>query len=175
MAGNENSGHPDPSPETRFGGERANRANAGGRTPTKWLRDLLGAARDQTPGGQTHREEVFYHLLEIATSWEVVIKGRGDDAIPVASAKDSIEAAKLLYAYDMGKPVEALEVSNPDGSLGPRVMAYIPSNGRVPGREPEETSGANDETKPAQGETTGGASETKPAASETPPASDEKP
>lgn len=73
------------------------------------------------------REAIADHLIEVATSWEVVVKGRGDDAIPVASAKDSIEAAKVLWAYDMGKPVESLEVSNTDG---PKVLIYLPSNGR---------------------------------------------
>jgi hypothetical protein len=136
VPGNENSGHPDPSPETRFGGERANRANAGGRTPTKWLRDLLGAARDNGPDSRSHREAVFYHLVEVATSWEVVVKGHGDDAMPVASAKDSIEAAKVLFAYDMGKPVESMEVKDVGSS---KVMIYLPANGRDPEKDCAET------------------------------------
>ena len=60
---------------------------------------------------------MFYHLVEVATSWEVVVKGHGDDAMPIASAKDSIEAAKVLFAYDMGKPIESFEVNNPDGAF----------------------------------------------------------
>lgn len=148
MPGNENSGHPDPSPETRFGGERANRANAGGRTPTKWLRDLLGAARDRGPGARSHREEVFFHLVEVATSWEVVVKGHGDDAMPVASAKDSIEAAKVLFAYDMGKPVESVEVNSVNV---PKVLIYLPANGRDPVEE-DPPAEAQAETPGSQGD-----------------------
>ena len=72
-------------------------------------------------------------MLEVATSWEVVVRGRGEDAMSVASAKDSIEAAKLLYAYDMGKPVESLEVN---ALNAPKVLIYLPANGREPTEPP---------------------------------------
>lgn len=39
--------------------------------------------------------------------------------MPFADAKDSIEAAKLLLAYDMGKPTESLEIESPSGSMSP--------------------------------------------------------
>lgn len=123
-----------PPEEHRFSKDRQPAAN--GRTPTKWLRELLSASRDESPGGRSRREEIALHLVEVATSYEVVLKGRSDP-IELASAKDSIEAARLLYAYDMGKPVESLEVSNTDG---PRVLIYIPDNGRdsKPAQPPQE-------------------------------------
>jgi hypothetical protein len=55
----------------------------------------------------------------VATSWEVKVKGHGEDAIDVADAKDSIEAAKLLLSYDMGKPTESIEIESPLGTMSP--------------------------------------------------------
>lgn len=129
-----------PSPGTRFGSGQQINQHPGGRTPAKWLRGLLDAANDKTEGGESNREAIARHLIEIATSYAVKIKGRGDNAIEFADAKDSIEAARILWAYDMGKPVEALELSSPDGSLaGPKVFAYLPLNGRGPrADEPQE-------------------------------------
>jgi hypothetical protein len=91
----------------------------------------------------TAREAIADHLIEVATSWQVVVKGHGEKAIEVASAKDSIEAAKVLYAYDMGKPVESLEVKDVNV---PKVLIYLPSNGREPRVKPE------DAQAPAQGD-----------------------
>ena len=120
MPGNENSGHPNPSPETRFGGPRAPES-AHGKTPTAWLRAKL--AKAVKDGDVSAREAIADHLIEIATSYEVIVKGR-EDPILLASAKDSIEAAKVLYAYDMGKPVESHEVTT---NNGPRVLFYLPA------------------------------------------------
>lgn len=119
MPGNENSGHPNPSPETRFGADRGPRPNPGGRTPSKWLRDYLNAAKDGTTGGAARRLAIADHLYEVATSWDVKVKGHGEDAISVADAKDSIEAAKLLLSYDMGKPTESIEIESPNGTMSP--------------------------------------------------------
>lgn len=121
MPGNENSGHPNPSPDTRFGGPRAPAHNDGGRTPTAWLRTKLTKALKE--GDVSAREAIADHLIEIATSYEVVVKGHGESAIPMASAKDSIAAAAILYAYDMGKPVESHEVTTNDG---PKILFYLP-------------------------------------------------
>ena len=120
VPGNENSGHPNPSPETRFGAARGNTPNAGGRTPTAWLREKL--AKSLKDGDVSAREAIADHLIEIATSYEVIVKGR-EDPVPLASAKDSIEAAKVLYAYDMGKPIESHEVTT---NSGPKVLFYLP-------------------------------------------------
>ena len=95
------------------------RRNPGGRTPSKWLRKFLDAAYDKSEGGKTRREAIAEHLYEIASSYRVIVKGHGEDAIPFADAKDSIEAAKLLMAYDMGKPVEAIEIESPLGTMSP--------------------------------------------------------
>jgi hypothetical protein len=119
VPGNENSGHPDPSPETRFGAERGPAPNRGGRTPSKWLREYLNAAGDGTDGGKARRLAIADHLYEVATSWDVKVKGHGEDAIPVADAKDSIDAAKLLLSYDMGKPTESIEIESPGGTMSP--------------------------------------------------------
>lgn len=86
-----------------------------GRTPTKWLRDLLSAAHDKSKNGPSHREAIGMHLIEVATSWTVKIKGRGEEAYEVADAKDSVAAAELLMRYDMGEAPKSLEVSGPNG------------------------------------------------------------
>jgi len=130
--------NPNPSPATRI--SKGTTLNPGGRVQAAWLRELLEAANDRTTEGKTHREAVFFHRLDIATR-----TGRGADASP----KESNEAASLLWAYYMGKPVDSLDINNPDGSLGPRVLAYIPSNGRVPGREPEGEAVATEPAQPA--------------------------
>jgi hypothetical protein len=84
-----------------------------GRTPTAWLRRKLdAAARD---GDQTLRDKIFEHLVEVATKWEIVVKGRDPDGAPieVASARDAVEAAKLLFSYDFGRPREEPEATVP--------------------------------------------------------------
>ena len=95
------------------------RANRGGRTPSKWLHELLSAANDTSAEGKTRREAIGMHLLSIATSWEVKTKGAGESAIQVADAKNAIEAAKLLLGYDMGKPAESVDLTSSDGSMSP--------------------------------------------------------
>jgi hypothetical protein len=102
-----------------------------GRTPTAWLRAKL--AKSLKDRDVSAREAIADHLIEVATSWQVVIKGHGENAIEVASAKDSIEAAKVLYAYDMGKPVESIELNSVNA---PKVLIYLPSNGREPPKPP---------------------------------------
>ena len=72
----------------------------------------------------------------------------GDDAMPVASAKDSIEAAKVLFAYDMGKPVESVEVNSVNV---PKVLIYLPANGRDPVEE-DPPAEAQAETPGSQGD-----------------------
>jgi hypothetical protein len=88
-----------------------------GRTPTKWIRERLSRAAKS--GDCSERESIYEHLLEVATSWEVRVIGRDSEGelLKVASARDAVAAAKLLFEYDMGKPVNSVEVSNPDGSL----------------------------------------------------------
>lgn len=77
--------------------------HAGGRPPTKWLRDTLSA---DDGSGRTKRERILDHLIEVATSWDVRIVGKGADGelLKVASGSDSVAAAKLIYSYDIGKP-----------------------------------------------------------------------
>ena len=85
-----------------------------GRTRTAWLSQMLDeAANDDGPGGNTHRQAIGRHLIEVASSWQVVVKGQGENAIPVASAKDSVAAAEVLWKYDMGRP----PMGNEEGRL----------------------------------------------------------
>jgi len=117
--------------ETRF--KAGASGNPGGRTPTAWLREFLSAACDKSESGQSRRQAIAEHMFEVATSYEVIVKGHGEEAIPIASAKDSIEAGKVLFAYDMGKPVESLEVNQ---TTAPRVVTCLPVKGSVPPGEP---------------------------------------
>jgi hypothetical protein len=137
-------GVPNPAGGTPPEGKRFSSTNqpaSQGRTPTAWLRTKLTKALKK--GDVSAREAIADHLIEVATSWQVIVKGHGENAIEVASAKDSIEAAKVLYAYDMGKPVESLEVNAVNV---PKVLIYLPANGREPQRTQQ------DEQEPAQGE-----------------------
>ena len=118
--------NPNPSPETRFPAGKS--GNPGGRTSYKWLREYLDAAMDDGPGAPTRRVAIANHLLEVATSWKVKVRGRGEESFEVASAQDSIEATKILFGYDMGKPTESVEVNNPDGSLGSGLAAALGMN-----------------------------------------------
>lgn len=88
--------NPNPSPSTRFA--PAVSGNLHGRPPTRWLRDRLG---ERGPDGKTARERIADHLVEVATRWTIQQFGRD---IEVASGRDAVEAAKILYAYDLGKP-----------------------------------------------------------------------
>jgi hypothetical protein len=56
--------------------------------------------------GRTANDDILEHLIEVATKWDVVVIGKDSDGEPlkVASARDSVEAAKLLWAYALGKP-----------------------------------------------------------------------
>jgi hypothetical protein len=83
------------------------RRNAGGRTPTKWLREFLDAAYDKGPTGQTRRAAIAERLMTIATSDTLTKEG--------VNYKDSMDAIRLILAYDMGKPVQAVEVSGANG------------------------------------------------------------
>ena len=90
-------------------------ANAG-RTDSRWIRNKLGKAfRDSD---KSAREAIADHLIEVATSWEVVVVGRDSDGslLKVASARDSVEAAKVLFAYDMGLPKKGAPVAAPAGT-----------------------------------------------------------
>jgi len=91
--------------------------NPGGRTPSKWLREYLSAANDKSEDGKTRRLRIAEHLYEVATSWEVVVVGRDNkgELLKVASARDSVAAAALLYSYDMGKPTSGATIRAPKG------------------------------------------------------------
>ena len=108
-------------PGKRFSADYQPRHN--GRTPTAWMREKLNAAARS--GDPTIREQVFAHLVEIATKWEVIVKGRDGEGNPieVASGRDAVEAAKLIFSYDFGRPREEPEAPIP-------VPAGIATEGR---------------------------------------------
>jgi hypothetical protein len=84
-----------------------------GRTDSRWIRNKLGKAfRD---GDKSARDAIADHLIEVATSWEVRVIGRDSDGemLKVASARDAVEAAKVLFAYDMGMPKKGTNVAPP--------------------------------------------------------------
>jgi hypothetical protein len=58
--------------------------------------------------GKSKRQMVAEHLLEVATRWQVLVLGRN---LEVASARDSVDAAKLLFSYDLCKPPGSEEES----------------------------------------------------------------
>lgn len=89
--------NPDPSPAHRWKpGQCGN--GGGGRASRKWLRKIMA---ERNPDGQPYREAIIRHLIEVATKWEIVHLGKN---YAVASGRDAVEAAKLLYAYDLGTP-----------------------------------------------------------------------
>lgn len=106
---------PPPPKHSQFGKAGGNRQNPGGRTPTAWLRERL--SRAARSGDMTEREAIYEHMLEVATSWEVRVVGKDSNGelLKVASGKDSVEAAKLLMAYDMGKPPNPVEITGHEG------------------------------------------------------------
>lgn len=107
--------NPNPSPDTRYG---AVRQNPKMRPTAKWLHGVLGAnlgtcefakrfnAAAREAGAETVRAALALRLLEIAFTDEVVVVGKDSDGelIKRASGRESVDAIKLLYSYDLGKP-----------------------------------------------------------------------
>ena len=54
--------------------------------------------------GRNANDDIVDHLVEVATKWEVVVLGKDQDGelLRVASARDSVAAAKLLWSYAHG-------------------------------------------------------------------------
>ena len=76
---------------------------------TRFLCRRLDSLSDD--GKSSVNDEILTHLIEVATKWEVIVKGSGDEPMPVASARDSVEAAKLLWSYALGRAGKAPEES----------------------------------------------------------------
>jgi hypothetical protein len=70
-----------------------------GRPPTKWLRAKIDEVDPDT--GKSKRDLIAEHLIELATSYTVIHMGRD---LELASGRDSVEAAKVLFSYVYGKP-----------------------------------------------------------------------
>lgn len=75
---------------TRFKAGRC--PNPGGRPSIAWLKEKVETVDPET--GQTKLQEMADHLIEVATKWEVIQRG---ESMPVASARDSVEACRLLW------------------------------------------------------------------------------
>ena len=56
--------------------------------------------------GRTPNDDIVDHLIEAASKWEVIVVGKGSDGelLKVASARDSVKAAEVLWSYALGKP-----------------------------------------------------------------------
>jgi hypothetical protein len=126
--------HPSPPPEGRRFSPDNQPIDRGGRTPTKFLRDILSkpissveAAADfrrvaKLEGGEEVRAAFVHRLIQIAFTDRVIVVGHNratDTPVERVSSKESIEAIKVLQSYDQGKPVEAIEHTSPDGSMSP--------------------------------------------------------
>ena len=69
---------------------------------------------DKRADGRTPNDDILDHLIEVARSYEVIVKGHSDKPMPLASAKDSVAAAELLWSYALGKPPKAPEEGDID-------------------------------------------------------------
>lgn len=123
-------------PETLFSATRQPSNN--GRTPTKFLRDILGKPVSEVPsaeefrqvakltGQESVREAFVARLMQIAFTDKVIVVGHdrvNDVPIERVSSAECLKAIAMLQHYDMGKPVESKEVSGPGG--GPLRVAPI--------------------------------------------------
>lgn len=99
-----------PPEEHRFASDK--QPSNPGRTPTKWLRELLSAACDKSPTGQSRRERIFWAFYWRALRCDPET-GQQDKSIPI---KDANAAGQVLWHYDMGKPVAAVALTDADGN-----------------------------------------------------------
>jgi hypothetical protein len=78
--------------------EKGKSGNPGGRPSTKGFRDWLGEAVGKD--GSTRRDNLRLALYLKAVN---------------ARDKDQMRALELVYSYDLGKPVQAVELTDGDG------------------------------------------------------------
>lgn len=83
---------------------------------TKFIADRLEKLCED---GRKANDDILDHLIEVATKWEVIVVGHGDEPISVASARDSVKAAELLWSYALGRPTTGGTVAVPAG-IDPR-------------------------------------------------------
>lgn len=101
----------DPPVEHRF--TKDNQPFNSGRPKTAWIKKILN---EKNPEGQEKREQIVRHMITVATSVSIIHAGKD---LEFASARDAVEAAKLLLAYDVGLPPKAERMISPvtvDGS-----------------------------------------------------------
>jgi hypothetical protein len=79
--------------------EKGKSGNPGGRPSTKGFRDWLGEAVGK--GGATRRDNLRLALYLKAVN---------------ARDKDQMRALELVYSYDLGKPVQAVELTDGEGN-----------------------------------------------------------
>lgn len=88
-----------------------NNGNPGGRPSTRWIRDWLGEVVAPGRGMPIQRRQALVTAL-----FATAVNTRH---------KDHVKAAELLLAYEAGKPVQAVELSGPEG--GPMDPASMTS------------------------------------------------
>jgi hypothetical protein len=121
--------NPTPSPSTRFG---AQRGNIPGRPSIAWLRDELGKGADAHSdvqrfidstgrAGMDIRRAMVARLLQIAFTDEAICIGKDSDGelLKRISSRESLEAIKTLWLYDIGKPreTEGPRIQLPEGLI----------------------------------------------------------
>lgn len=80
-----------------------NNGNPGGRPSTRWIREWLGEVVEGSRRGGTpvqRRQALVTALFATAVN---------------TRHKDHVKAAELLLAYEAGKPIQAVELSGPEG------------------------------------------------------------
>lgn len=102
--------NPNPNSGTRF--KPGYDPRRSGRLSAKFICDQLDA---RGPDGNTPNDKMVAHLIEVGTSWEVIVVGHGDEPLKVASGRDSVKACEVLWSYALGKPMTGGTVSVPPG------------------------------------------------------------
>ena len=97
-----------PDAETRF---QRGKPPGPGKPNRAWIRKRLNAHGGAGEDERNELQRMLDHQIEVATSWEVRIVGRGEDGTPikVASGRDSTEAARFIFGLVGLKPLGAGE------------------------------------------------------------------
>jgi hypothetical protein len=147
----DNSGNAD-APAKRRGGrpfQKGQSGNPGGRPKTAWLREWLAEATDKNPNNPRR--------LVIAQALYLTAIDRRH--------RDHVRAAELILAYELGKPVESVELSGPDGGPIESVDAF---DGMTSERELARIQELLTEAKDAASQAAGGEADDAPGPGEPP-------
>lgn len=120
--------NPNPSPATRF--DASKQPADRGRTPTKFLREILDRPFSSCEFGadfrhvaklkdESIREALVMRTVQIAFTDRVVVIGwdrENECPIERVSSAECLKAIQMLQHYDQGKPVESHELTGKGGS-----------------------------------------------------------